>query len=154
MNENLIVYEFSNYHNYYLITIQASLLRFNNDGPPMQIPCACFTRLNNISDKNNIQNAGVQYILDSVIQQLRADKNKRFIYVEVAFFARWWNQQHDSMRHVVKGLVNEGNGLITEYFLLVVVSDFSVKIHAQTITHINVIRVMSGEKLSKRSFKL
>lgn len=62
----------------------------------------------NISDKNHIQNAGVQYILDSVIQQLFADKNKRFIYVEVAFFARWWRQQHDSMRHAVKGLVNQG----------------------------------------------
>lgn len=59
-------------------------------------------------DKNDIQNAGVQYILDSVIQQLLADKNKRFIYVEVAFFARWWRQQHDSMRHTVKGLVNQG----------------------------------------------
>lgn len=28
--------------------------------------------------------------------------------MEVAFFARWWRQQHDSMRHAVKGLVNQG----------------------------------------------
>ena len=26
----------------------------------------------------------------------------------MAFFSRWWNQQDDATRHVVKGLVNEG----------------------------------------------
>ncbi|ESO84761.1 hypothetical protein LOTGIDRAFT_207233 [Lottia gigantea] len=59
-------------------------------------------------DKNDIQIAGVQYILDSVIPELINDPNKRFIYVEIAFFARWWREQSDSMRHAVKGLVNEG----------------------------------------------
>ncbi|XP_060071726.1 lysosomal alpha-mannosidase-like [Ylistrum balloti] len=59
-------------------------------------------------DKSNIQRAGVQYILDSVVQELLSDPTKRFIYVEVAFFARWWRQQSDSMRHTVKGLVNRG----------------------------------------------
>ncbi|XP_055954551.1 lysosomal alpha-mannosidase [Patella vulgata] len=59
-------------------------------------------------DKNDIQIAGVQYILDSVIPQLINDPSKRFIYVEIAFFARWWREQTDSMRHVVKGLVAEG----------------------------------------------
>jgi len=46
--------------------------------------------------------------LDSVIPELVGDPTKRFIYVEIAFFARWWNEQDDSMRHVVKGLVNDG----------------------------------------------
>ncbi|XP_041033071.1 lysosomal alpha-mannosidase isoform X1 [Carcharodon carcharias] len=55
-----------------------------------------------------IQRAGVQYILDSVIPQLQADPTKRFIYVEVAFFYRWWKQQTDSMKKLVKQLVNEG----------------------------------------------
>ncbi|WAR25813.1 MAuncharacterized [Mya arenaria] len=58
--------------------------------------------------RNEIQNAGVQYVLDSVIPALVSDPNKRFIYVEIAFFARWWREQTDSMRHVVKGLVNSG----------------------------------------------
>ena len=58
--------------------------------------------------KLNIQRAAVQYILDSVVRELVADPNKRFIYVEIAFFYRWWNEQDDSMRHVVKGLVNSG----------------------------------------------
>ncbi|XP_046584534.1 lysosomal alpha-mannosidase-like isoform X4 [Haliotis rubra] len=59
-------------------------------------------------DHNDIQTAGVQYILDSVIPELQKDPTRRFIYVEIAFFARWWREQDDSMRHVVKGLVNEG----------------------------------------------
>ena len=32
----------------------------------------------------------------------------RFIYVESAFFWRWWNEQTDAKKDVVRGLVNEG----------------------------------------------
>ncbi|CAL1274579.1 unnamed protein product [Larinioides sclopetarius] len=56
----------------------------------------------------SIQRAGVQYIIDSVIQSLVHDPSKRFIYVETAFFSRWWNDQHDSVRHSVKKLVCNG----------------------------------------------
>ncbi|CAE1282832.1 MAN2B1 [Acanthosepion pharaonis] len=58
--------------------------------------------------KNKIQNAGVQYILDSVIQELLKDPSRRFIYVEMAFFWRWWHEQSNNMKHVVQNLVNEG----------------------------------------------
>ncbi|BES87685.1 lysosomal alpha-mannosidase [Nesidiocoris tenuis] len=58
--------------------------------------------------KNHIQDAGVQYILDSVIQELSHDRKKRFIYVETAFFWKWWQEQDDAMRHLVKKLVNRG----------------------------------------------
>ncbi|XP_078091137.1 lysosomal alpha-mannosidase isoform X2 [Mustelus asterias] len=58
--------------------------------------------------ETGIQRAGVQYILDSVIPQLYADPAKRFIYVEVAFFYRWWKQQSDRTKKVVTQLVNEG----------------------------------------------
>ncbi|XP_048377727.1 lysosomal alpha-mannosidase isoform X2 [Stegostoma tigrinum] len=58
--------------------------------------------------RTDTQRAGVQYILDSVIPQLQADPSKRFIYVEVAFFYRWWRQQTDRMKAVVKQLVDEG----------------------------------------------
>ncbi|XP_041362774.1 lysosomal alpha-mannosidase-like [Gigantopelta aegis] len=50
----------------------------------------------------------VQFILDSVIPELERDPSKRFIYVEIAFFARWFREQLDPMRHTVKRLVNEG----------------------------------------------
>ncbi|XP_068130308.1 lysosomal alpha-mannosidase [Hyperolius riggenbachi] len=58
--------------------------------------------------RNNIQHAGVQYILDSVIPQLLADPKRRFIYVESAFFWRWWKQQTETMQKDVARLVQEG----------------------------------------------
>uniref|UniRef100_A0A8C9Z8H0 Alpha-mannosidase n=1 Tax=Sander lucioperca TaxID=283035 RepID=A0A8C9Z8H0_SANLU len=59
-------------------------------------------------DRNDIQHAGVQYILDSVVDQLLKNPDRRFIYVETAFFYRWWKQQSSSMQQTVKQLVNEG----------------------------------------------
>ncbi|XP_060096660.1 lysosomal alpha-mannosidase [Heteronotia binoei] len=58
--------------------------------------------------RNDIQHAGVQYILDSVIPELLSDPSKRFIYVEVAFFARWWGLQTEATRQAVRQLVAEG----------------------------------------------
>ncbi|UJR22329.1 hypothetical protein I4U23_025391 [Adineta vaga] len=58
--------------------------------------------------RNNIQHAGVQYILDAVMHALEENPERRFIYVEIAFFWRWWNQQTDDMRNKVKQFVNEG----------------------------------------------
>ncbi|CAF3843849.1 unnamed protein product, partial [Rotaria sp. Silwood1] len=50
----------------------------------------------------------VQYILDSVIAALDQNPDRRFIYVEIAFFWRWWNEQTDDIREKVKGFVNDG----------------------------------------------
>ena len=33
---------------------------------------------------------------------------RRFIYVESAFFWRWWNEQTDAKKDIVRGLVNQG----------------------------------------------
>uniref|UniRef100_A0A1A9ZH71 Alpha-mannosidase n=1 Tax=Glossina pallidipes TaxID=7398 RepID=A0A1A9ZH71_GLOPL len=55
-----------------------------------------------------IQKAGVQYIIDSVIQELLRDPEKRFIYVESAFFFKWWREQNEELQEQVKMLVNEG----------------------------------------------
>lgn len=60
------------------------------------------------SGKGDIQKAGVQYILDSVVEALLRDPEKRFIYVESAFFAKWWREQDDKLKEQVKMLVNEG----------------------------------------------
>ena len=57
--------------------------------------------------KNYIQQACVRNILDSVISQLRENPSRRFIYVEIAFFETWWNEQSDAMRAEVKKLVQE-----------------------------------------------
>ena len=61
-----------------------------------------------ISARNDIQHAGVQYILDTVTRELEEDPTRKFIYVEIAFFERWWNEQSDGDRHAVQRLVNEG----------------------------------------------
>ena len=54
------------------------------------------------------QRAGVQYIIDTVVQELSMDPDKRFIQVETAFFWRWWRQQDEEMQQLVKDLVEEG----------------------------------------------
>ena len=48
------------------------------------------------------QRAGVQYILDSVIQALNFNPERRFIYVEMAFFFKWWKLQSNSTKELVK----------------------------------------------------
>ncbi|CAI0555724.1 unnamed protein product [Linum tenue] len=57
---------------------------------------------------NSIRGACVQNVLDSVMSSLFEDKNRKFIYVEMAFFQRWWRQQSSGMKERVKGLVNSG----------------------------------------------
>jgi hypothetical protein len=39
---------------------------------------------------------------------LDENPDRRFIYVEIAFFWRWWNEQTDAMRNKVRGFVNDG----------------------------------------------
>ncbi|XP_020581253.1 LOW QUALITY PROTEIN: alpha-mannosidase At3g26720-like [Phalaenopsis equestris] len=61
-----------------------------------------------VGSKNEIQGACVQNVLDSVVSALLADRNRRFIYVEQAFFQRWWRQQSDATKKIVKELVSSG----------------------------------------------
>lgn len=61
-----------------------------------------------VGSNNSIQGACVQNVLDSLIPALLADKNRKFIYVEQAFFQRWWREQSESMHNVVRQLVNSG----------------------------------------------
>ncbi|XP_027348900.1 alpha-mannosidase At3g26720-like [Abrus precatorius] len=61
-----------------------------------------------VGANNSIRGACVQNVLDSVISALLEDKNRKFIYVEMAFFQRWWRQQSKAMKIKVKELVNSG----------------------------------------------
>ena len=54
-----------------------------------------------LAANSSIQHAAVQYILDTVIEQLQVDKSRTFIYVEMAFFTRWWNQQSNETKNIV-----------------------------------------------------
>lgn len=59
-------------------------------------------------DRNRIQLGAVQYTLDSVVEELKKSPDRRFIYVETAFFWRWWTNQDDEMKATVKRLVENG----------------------------------------------
>ncbi|KMT06844.1 hypothetical protein BVRB_6g151860 [Beta vulgaris subsp. vulgaris] len=57
---------------------------------------------------NSIRGACVQNVLDSVISALLEDENRKFIYVEMAFFQRWWRRQSPKLKVKVKELVKSG----------------------------------------------
>ncbi|KMZ67564.1 putative Lysosomal alpha-mannosidase, partial [Zostera marina] len=61
-----------------------------------------------VGSNNSIQNACVQNILDSVVQALVADRNRKFVYVEQAFFQRWWGEQSDLIKKITRELVSSG----------------------------------------------
>ncbi|TRY75861.1 hypothetical protein TCAL_00619 [Tigriopus californicus] len=59
-------------------------------------------------EKNNIQLADVQNIIDTVVQALAVNPERRFIQVETAFFWQWWNLQNDTTKTLAHQLVDEG----------------------------------------------
>lgn len=50
----------------------------------------------------------VYYVIDTVVQRLADDPNRRFMYVETGFFARWWDQQPPRVKNLTKALVANG----------------------------------------------
>ena len=60
------------------------------------------------SADNGIEKAGVQYILDTVMNALKKDPDRKFIYVEMAFFSRWWREQNNATKDLVRQFVDEG----------------------------------------------
>ena len=78
------------------------------------------------SANNSIQHAGVQYILDTVIDELQKNPNRTFIYVEMAFFVRWWNEQTDETKAIVSHRELTGYENICYCLLKVKVSLFSL----------------------------
>jgi len=51
-------------------------------------------------------NTQVRFILDSVVDALQKNPFRRFTYVEMAFFARWWEEQSEARKDVVRDLVS------------------------------------------------
>lgn len=54
------------------------------------------------------QFAGVQYTIDSVVQELSNNPSYKFSIVEVAFLYRWWNQATQTQRDQMKKLYQNG----------------------------------------------
>ncbi|XAR73761.1 Alpha-mannosidase [Bertholletia excelsa] len=61
-----------------------------------------------VGSNNSIQGACVENVLDSVVMSLLKDPNRKFIYVEMAFFQRWWEEQSVEIQEVVRKLVDAG----------------------------------------------
>lgn len=57
---------------------------------------------------NSIQNAGVQYIYDSVLDELWKDPKKKFVSVEMEFFSHWWREQNKERKRRMKKVVQRG----------------------------------------------
>lgn len=57
---------------------------------------------------NIIDNGGVQYILDSMIEMLLANSSRKFSQTEQAFFQRWYAEQTAATQQAVQGLVQAG----------------------------------------------
>jgi len=53
-------------------------------------------------------NERVEYILNTIIDELWKDPSKKFIYVEIAFFERWWNQKTQEIKNKTKILIQQG----------------------------------------------
>ena len=43
-----------------------------------------------------------------MVEELLADPKKTFVYVEIAFFHRWWQEQDITTKEKVRGLVRNG----------------------------------------------
>ncbi|XP_072398925.1 lysosomal alpha-mannosidase-like [Diabrotica undecimpunctata] len=59
-------------------------------------------------EHNDIQNGGVQYVLDSVLQALTQNEDRRFIQAETAYFWKWWQIQPENKRQIFKKFVDAG----------------------------------------------
>ena len=50
----------------------------------------------------------VYYVIDTVLTRLLEDPNRKFMYVEVGFFARWWDQQPEKKKAMARSVVKNG----------------------------------------------
>ena len=50
----------------------------------------------------------VYYVLDTVVPRLADNPDRHFIYVEIGFFARWWDQQPERVKNMTRRVVKNG----------------------------------------------
>jgi len=57
---------------------------------------------------SSIYDAGVQYILTTVVESLLKNEERNFVYVEMYYFQKWYNEQTEKVKKSVKSLVRSG----------------------------------------------
>jgi hypothetical protein len=50
---------------------------------------------------------GVEAILDTVVSSLVDNPDRTFVYADLAFFVKWWQELHEDSKAVVRRLVQE-----------------------------------------------
>eukprot|EP00882_Tetradesmus_deserticola_P016150 GHRQ01017228.1.p1 GENE.GHRQ01017228.1~~GHRQ01017228.1.p1 ORF type:complete len:267 (+),score=89.03 GHRQ01017228.1:398-1198(+) len=58
--------------------------------------------------RQDVQMAGVQYVLSTVVQALLDNADRKFSYAEMSFFTRWWHLQTPRVQQQVRQLVASG----------------------------------------------
>ncbi|XP_006661627.2 alpha-mannosidase-like [Oryza brachyantha] len=61
-----------------------------------------------VGSNNSIQGACVMNTLDSVVDALVRDPGRKFVFVEQAFFQRWWAEKSPTIQAIVRKLVDSG----------------------------------------------
>ncbi|OVA19618.1 Glycoside hydrolase family 38 [Macleaya cordata] len=61
-----------------------------------------------IGSNNSIQDACIENVLDSVVESLLRNPDRKFVFAEQAFFQRWWGEQSGQVQEAVQKLVNSG----------------------------------------------
>ncbi|KAF0929308.1 hypothetical protein E2562_019891 [Oryza meyeriana var. granulata] len=61
-----------------------------------------------VGSNNSIQGACVMNTLDSVVDALVKDASRKFVFVEQAFFQRWWVEKSPKIQAIVRKLVDSG----------------------------------------------
>lgn len=61
-----------------------------------------------VGSNTSIQDACVENVLDSVVEALLRDPNRKFVFAEQAFFQRWWATQEIERQEEVRKLVVAG----------------------------------------------
>ncbi|KAJ0974238.1 hypothetical protein J5N97_016203 [Dioscorea zingiberensis] len=61
-----------------------------------------------VGSNNSIQGACVNNVLDSVVDALLKNPDRKFVYVEQAFFQRWWAEKSENIREATRKLVDSG----------------------------------------------
>lgn len=57
---------------------------------------------------DNYYHMWIREIITSAVNNLMQNENRKFIYVETAFFSMWWDEQTELTKEYVRRLVNDG----------------------------------------------